>query len=39
MNLEKIGKVKCRVDYDMDLTTIKSLVTLGYILIAEYGYF
>ncbi len=23
VNLEKIGKVKCRVDYDMDLTTIK----------------
>ncbi|WP_454054265.1 RNA-guided endonuclease InsQ/TnpB family protein [Clostridium sp. Marseille-Q7071] len=23
VNLEKIGKVKCRVDYDIDLTTIK----------------
>lgn len=23
VNLEKIGKVKCRVDYDLDLTTIK----------------
>ncbi|WP_461615059.1 RNA-guided endonuclease InsQ/TnpB family protein [Clostridium sp. Marseille-QA1073] len=24
VNLEKIGKVKCRVDYDIDLTTIKN---------------